>query len=82
MYCSGTSMATPAVAGLTALVIQSMIKLDKYAEVQFDVLQRVLERMAEGTNKILRPNVFFMGIDVKGEHSKDNQKRFFETFIK
>ena len=81
-YCSGTSVAAPAVAGLIALVIQSMIKLDKYAEVQFDVLQRVLEKMAEGQNKILRPDIFFMGVDVKDEHSKDKQKRFFETFIK
>ena len=73
-------MAAPAIAGLIALIIQSMIKLDKVDRVHFNTLQRVLEGMAP-KDKVLQPSIFFAGVDVKNEHFKGIQKLFFETFI-
>ena len=72
---NGTSMAAPAVAGLIALIIQSMIKLDKAKYVYFNTLQRVLEEMAQkDKNKVLWPDKFFAPLMDK--------QLFFEKFIK
>lgn len=73
--CKGTSEAAPAVAGLIALIIQSMIRVNRADEVNYNTIQRVLQGMArKDKNKVLRPNEFFVGIK--------NNPLFFDTFIR
>lgn len=75
VYCHGASAATPAVAGLIALIIQSMNDKKVGSLVTFTEIKRILRAMAN-KNQVLKPSFFFSHIGHK------SSEEFIRGFIR